>query len=1079
MNIPHWQYIGLAWILQSILLLICAIFLVCTDWLWRWDHLVYDFNLKHWSRPPADDIVIIAIDEQSLMALGRWPWSRLYHAELLTRLTEAGVRVIGLDIAFTESSNPTGDSALVQAVANNGRVILPVLNEQLRPQGQLVEVLPIPTLAAVAAGFGHVDVESDRDGIVRSTFLKAGLGSPYWPTLALAMLRLVDSASWQKLPGKRNHRAESASPYRWVRDYRIWIPFAGPPGHFKYASYVDVLRGHVSASLFRDRIVFLGVTAAGLGSKLPTPVSGQERLMPGVEFQANILDALRNDLVIQPLDFGWRVALTVGLVLLPTMLYPVFSPRWTLGLAAILILSVLLLNTVLLRVWQIWFPPAPALLVLALSYPLWNWRRLVNALHALHDEKERTQITLQSIGDAVITTDAGGRLKYMNPAAETLMGCLSSEVKGQPSDTVFCIINGQSQLRIPDLTAQCLESGYPIALKESHILINRSGQKYPIRVSAAPIHNRTGQVLGAVMVISDISDIQRLTQQMEYQNHYDILTGLPNRNLLQDRINHAISRARRTGQLMAVLFIDLDRFKFINDSLGHSAGDLLLQTVATRLKTCVRDGDTVARLGSDEFVIVLEEVAQENGAVVVAKKILEVMNKSFIIDDWEFVLTCTIGISLFPMTGNNPETLLRNANTAMHRAKEQNRNSIQFYAAEMNARIIQRLNLENGLRRALKGGELLLYYQPQINLANGQIVGVETLLRWRHADLGMVSPSEFIPLAEETGLIVSIGTWVLRAACAQTRHWQENGLPIQWVAVNLSPRQFTEVDLPNLIARILEETGLPPHSLELEITESLLMKDVEQATKILCDLKAIGVKLAIDDFGTGYSSLNYLKRFPIDRLKIDQSFVRDITTDPDDATITMAIITLAHSLSLTVVAEGVEHEGQLAFLRKKHCDEIQGYYFSRPLPPEQLDQLLHKGYSLPAASSVESTQHSVLLVDDDPLTTTLLSRFLSQEGYHVFTANNGREALRLLSYTQIGVVISNQAMPELNGIEFLSRVRELYPEVVCILTSDYDDLDAVPEGLYNLLTKPVDKELLRTTLRGAFLLYELQKQHSE
>lgn len=400
------------------------------------------------------------------------------------------------------------------------------------------------------------------------------------------------------------------------------------------------------------------------------------------------------------------------------------------------------------------------------------------------------------------------------------------------------------------------------------------------------------------------------------------------------------ARARRTGQSLALLFVDLDQFKKINEGLGHSAGDALLRAVAERLLVCGRKDDTIVRVGSDEFICMLEDLRQEDRVVDFAHKLLTMLETPFQIGNNECVVTASIGICLFPKDGGDVETLLRNADTAMYRAKESGRNNIQFYAHDMHARSLERLTMEQGLRHALARQELEIYYQPQLDLRQGRIIGVEALLRWQHPQRGLISPLDFVPLAEETGLIESIGEWVLRTACKQAKTWQQSILPTLRMAVNLSPRQFLRPGMVSMVAQILRETGLEPRYLDLEITESLLMKDVQGSIMTMHALKAIGVRLSIDDFGTGYSSLNYLKQFPIDQLKIDKSFVHDLVVGKDDAAITLAIIAMAHSMSLTVIAEGVESEAQGAFLRANHCDEIQGYHLSRPLPADEIPALL-------------------------------------------------------------------------------------------------------------------------------------------
>jgi diguanylate cyclase (GGDEF)-like protein len=428
--------------------------------------------------------------------------------------------------------------------------------------------------------------------------------------------------------------------------------------------------------------------------------------------------------------------------------------------------------------------------------------------------------------------------------------------------------------------------------------------------------------------------------EIEHLAYHDALTGLPNRPLFIDRLIVALAQATRSPQPLAVFFLDLDRFKDINDSLGHSVGDSLLKAVAERIRRCVREGDTIARFGGDEFTLMIPKIETVEDAAKIAQKIIDTLKIPFVINERELFITTSIGISLFPNDGMDPETLVRNADSAMYRAKDQGRDNYQLYAPTMNARALERLALENLLRKALSHKELVLHYQPVVDARTQAIVGVEALVRWQHPELGLLSPAHFISVAEISGLIIPIGQWVLRTACRQLRAWQKKVEYPLSVSVNLSARQFQAPDLMNQIRAALHDTGLPPTSLQLEITESNAMQNADNTMYVLAELKALGVRIAMDDFGTGYSSLNYLKRFPIDTLKLDQSFVRDVVDDRSDAAIVSAVISLAHSLNLQVVAEGVETAAQLEFLRKERCDFIQGYFYSAPLSAEQLEPLL-------------------------------------------------------------------------------------------------------------------------------------------
>ncbi|HQT26735.1 MAG TPA: EAL domain-containing protein, partial [Burkholderiales bacterium] len=470
----------------------------------------------------------------------------------------------------------------------------------------------------------------------------------------------------------------------------------------------------------------------------------------------------------------------------------------------------------------------------------------------------------------------------------------------------------------------------------------KNGEIYPKWLSIHLVKDRDGRITNFIALFSDITERKASFEQIEHLAHYDALTNLPNRSLLNERLDSAIAAAKRNGSRVAVLFLDLDRFKHINDSLGHFAGDLLLQAVANRLKRCIREIDTVARIGGDEFVMVLNGIRESADAAHVAQKVLETMTEPVFIEGREIVTTPSIGISLYPDDGQNHAALIRNSDAAMYHAKDLGRGNFQFFTDNMNARAFEALSFESYLKLALKREEFSLHYQPQIDIRSGRIVGMEALIRWLHPERGYVSPSNFIPVAEECGAIGAIGEWVLKTACSQNRIWQQSGLPVVPVAVNLSAVQFRQKDIAEKLRDILEETGLPPSLLELEMTERIIMQDADSTIGTLFAIKGMGLMLSIDDFGTGYSSLSYLKRFPIDKLKIDRSFVCDIATDPDDAAIISTIITMGHHLRLKVIAEGVETEEQLAFLKQEGCDEAQGYLFSSPVPAAEFESLLRK-----------------------------------------------------------------------------------------------------------------------------------------
>jgi diguanylate cyclase (GGDEF)-like protein/PAS domain S-box-containing protein len=565
---------------------------------------------------------------------------------------------------------------------------------------------------------------------------------------------------------------------------------------------------------------------------------------------------------------------------------------------------------------------------------------------ALFIEKERAQVTLDSIGDAVICADILGNITFLNLVAEKMTGWTSQEAGGRPMAEVFRILDATSLENILNPMVVAVGENQTMHLPQNCILIRRGGYEIPIEGRFSPIHDREGNVTGAVIVFSDVSAARTMALQMVHSAQHDYLTDLPNRMLLNDRVSHAILLASRHSQKVGVLFLDLDGFKHINDSLGHPIGDKVLQSIGRRLVSCVRLSDIVSRQGGDEFVVLLSEMAQSEDAAITARRMLRAVAEVHSIDQHELHITTSIGVSVYPDDGLDAETLIKNADTAMYQAKENGRQSYQFFTPAMNVRAVQRQSIEESLRRAVERREFVLHYQPKISLKTGQITGGEALLRWIHPTRGLVPPAEFIPVAEDSGLLLPIGRWVLREACKQARSWLDAGLPLPSVAVNISAMQFRDENFLEGVFAILKETGLDPRSLELELTESVLMKRAESAASVLQALRGRGVQVAVDDFGTGYSSLSYLRKFPIDALKIDQSFVRQITTTPNDTSIVTAVISMGRSLKLRVIAEGVETQQEMEFLQALHCDEAQGYYFSRPVAAPDFAGLLKAGISL-------------------------------------------------------------------------------------------------------------------------------------
>ncbi|WP_172408117.1 EAL domain-containing protein [Desulfosporosinus sp. FKA] len=568
-------------------------------------------------------------------------------------------------------------------------------------------------------------------------------------------------------------------------------------------------------------------------------------------------------------------------------------------------------------------------------------QRILNE-KALWQEKERAQVTLASIGDGVITTDVGGKITYLNPVAETMTGWADKDAVGLYIEQVFDVYHGNTELPLVQPLYQCLRERKAVTLSNTSILKHRlRRQAYHIEISVTPMRDREETMIGAVLVFHDVTEKRALLDRISHQKNHDALTDLPNRLLLKDRLYLAILQARRRQEQVAVFFLDMDDFKLVNDTFGHAQGDALLCQVAERFKNALRPDDTVARQGGDEFIILLPELSSEQQAAQIARKLLKVLNAPFQIGDQETYITASLGIALYPVDGEDPEVLIQHADMAMYHVKAEGRNHYHFYTEALNQRLSERLKLQNEIRRALQKGEFILEYQPQFNLKDEQICGFEALVRWQHPERGLLPPSKFIAIAEESGLILPLGEWVLRSACEQNKCWQDLGYPPVSMAVNLSARQFRQKDLVEKISQIIKETGLEAQWLELEITETLSMEDVALSSEILRKMKAMGIRLSIDDFGTGFSSLSYLSRFSLDALKIDRSFIFSLMEHPDRQAIVLTIIQLAKNLGLKVIAEGVERTDQLDFLRRKDCDEVQGYLLAKPVSAEEAERFFN------------------------------------------------------------------------------------------------------------------------------------------
>ncbi len=811
-------------LLPGLALMVATIVLLMSNLPERLDLVLYDSLLRLQYRTPSEEVVIITIDEPSLQKLGRWPWSRQVHAELLDILTEIGVLAVAFDILFAEPETdaPEADHLFAQAMARNGRVVL-ALAPGHGTAGRLIsEILPIPVLADQAAALGHVDFELDVDGVTRSVYLRAGLGDPHWPAFGLALAELAKpSLKNSRLKTQSNAPAEPALKTGWVRSDLILTPFSGPIGHFKQVSYIDVLSDKIPHEELRDRIILIGSTASGLGDALATPVSWDHRRMPGVEMNAHVVNALLTNSEILPVSPRIRLLLSLGFMAALYLAFLLLPSRLSLLVLVVGASSVILTTITLLVGLQLWFPPVVLLLMQGLSYPLWSWYQLQTASRA----------------------------------------------------------------------------------------------------------------------------IKQLEHRIRHQARHDPVTRLPNREMLQEYMQRSMTRAEMLNSHLGLLIISLDRFRQINNSLGLKGGDQLLNAVAERLRKVIRGNDIVARVSGDEFAVLMVDLQSENPVIDMAGRLALTFHHPIEVNGQQFFLSPSIGANLYPHGGNDSDSLLHNTYTAMQKAKSDKTKDFWFFDEGMKIEILAKSDLENAMRLALQRKEFEVFYQPQVIAGDGRVIGVEALLRWRHAERGLISPSEFIPVAELNGLIVPIGKWVLEQSCRQAQQWRQVGLAEVRVAVNLSAVQFNHPNLVDNVAETLKTSGLPAHLLELELTETSLMQDMHSAAKTLSHLKALGVQLAIDDFGTGYSSLSYLKSFPMDRIKIDRSFINELNANTETAEITLAIIDMAHRLNLDVIAEGVETTDQQDFLRHHHCDQLQGFLYGRPVPAHELVKILGKAVS--------------------------------------------------------------------------------------------------------------------------------------
>lgn len=780
----------------------------------RFDLLIYDYLLNWQNNQLSDEIVIVAIDDASLQAIGRWPWSRSIHAQLLERLSSMHAKVIAFDVLFSEhqTDDLLADQQFSDAIAGNAKTVLAVAPANSTENASMSELIPIPVLAGSAAALGHVDYEIDIDGLCRSFYLYAGLGNAHWPAFSLAILEVAGRA-----PDNGMMSAPETEPGTgWVRRGHFFIPFDTRVNALKKISYYDVLHNDDVISEISGKYVLIGSTATGLGDVFATPVSSNHQRMPGIELNAHVLSGLLNGRLSTELSSAQYQIFTAAIVTISAILMVTTAFPFGLFLFLALLSAIIVLTAILLYGWQIWFPPAAAIAPVLLGFPLWGaW--------TLFQEKGRTR---------------------------------------------------------------------------------------------------------------------SLTALMQHQASHHSVTDLPNQYVLLEALQELTAHSIENADMAALLIVHIKWSGSTGTMVDHTAGEPLLCAISSRLSDAVRSNDLVAHLNGDDFALLVRNLSDTESGLRIADDLTKIIKKPIEIDGTNITLTPRIGMCFWSKGEPAPDTLLSNAYIAMFRARLDQTTRTCVFTEEVAREVQTRSHLEQALLHALERNEFEVYYQPQVISHSGRIIGVEALLRWNNPELGLVYPGTFIPVAEQAGLIQAIGGWVLTTACTQVQNWNEQGLGPVRLAVNLSPLQFADQNLVTVVSDALRESGFSAASLELEITESAIMKNLPEATSAMRLLKNNGVKLAIDDFGTGYSSLSHLQHFPVDRIKIDQSFVREMQENQDVREITLSIISMAKRLKLEIIAEGVETEIQADILGEFGCDELQGFYFGHPLPERQLKDLL-------------------------------------------------------------------------------------------------------------------------------------------
>ncbi len=911
------------------------------------DAAAYD-ALQPWlAGPRSDRVAVVQIDRRSLEEVGPWPWPRRVHARLIDRLAGAGARVIGYDVLFAEPSveDPAGDRVLEAAVARAGNIVLPVVAEAPTAGQPPVELLPFGRLPEVARALGHAHLRPDIDDRLRRLQLAAGVGDAFWPAFAVAVERQILPQAAMRATFRNGE--SPGTFFGWVEDGEALVPIAADPWRLRRYSAIEILQGERSPSLV-GTAVLVGVTARGLAAPVRIGPGAGLAATPPIEFQALAVEALLQGRTIAP--FRWpelAAALLAGGAFLPWLLAGWRRPA--LAPPVLLLVPLLPLCTGIgaLFLSQLMLPFASVTATLLGYLILARLGQTVLRLRRVQVERSLAHAALTHVADAVLTTDEAGVVDYANPAAARLFGRASETLVGLPLAELAPPVAELARRTVEDpepptpalLAAQLARPTRGSEALGAIRLTAADGRQRSVRATARRFGRQAGSRL--VMALNDITDEQRLLDEVAFRATHDSLTGLPNRHLLTDRLAGALDRARRAGNRVAVVFLDVDRLKSINDALGHAVGDAVLVEVAARFRLLGRSTDTVGRIGGDEFVLVLDGLTSRAEVATAVDRYRSAFARPVMVGGRPLPVRASFGIAIFPDDGDAPDSLLRRADSAMYRAKRDGRDQVVSFDAEQHGESGDGLLLDAALRDAILQDALELHYQPRIDLSARKPAGLESLVRWRHPEEGLLPPARFIGLAEETGSIVELGRWVLERACADLAGPELRDRGLQ-VSVNVSVVQLKrDTGFVDFVRGTLARHGLAADRIELEVTENLFLDpSLPMLGRRLASLAGLGVHLSIDDFGTGYSSLAYINRFPFDRIKIDRSFVDMLDRDQGAQAIVRAIVGLSTALAKQTTAEGVEKNAQLAFLDELACNEAQGYFFGRPAPlPELLPAL--------------------------------------------------------------------------------------------------------------------------------------------